>query len=187
MTLPEAGEWQWEVVSGDQIVQALGTLPVLPAPTPVPTGLISTLRVVCPSPHCWHWCCWSTRSGPGLGPREQPSAATDAVCRLGLAVTAAIVVLLVGATVAVYAIDPGLQQTARHCGRVGIGSVEGETVFLTKGCTGCHSRAGVSEGFIGPDLTALADRAGDRVVWSSAEGVRQAVGVGSARPMSSRL
>ena len=28
--LPEAGEWQWEVVSGDQFVQTLGTLPVLP-------------------------------------------------------------------------------------------------------------------------------------------------------------
>ena len=45
VTLPEAGEWQWEVVSGDQIVQTLGTLPVLPAPTPVPTGLINTLRI----------------------------------------------------------------------------------------------------------------------------------------------
>ena len=94
--------------------------------------------------------------------------------RLGLAVTAAIVVLLVGATVAVYAIDPGKQQAASAADESG--SVEGETVFLTKGCTGCHSRAGVSEGFIGPDLTALSDRAGDRVEGLTAEEyVRQSV------------
>ena len=92
--------------------------------------------------------------------------------RLGLLATAVIVVLLVGATVAVYAIDPGTQQAASAAE----GSVEGETVFLTKGCTGCHSRAGVSEGFVGPDLTALADRAGDRVEGLSAEEyVRQSV------------
>jgi len=92
--------------------------------------------------------------------------------RLGLAVTAAIVVLLVGATAAVYAIDPARQQQAS----VSEGSVEGQTVFLTKGCTGCHSRAGVSEGFIGPDLTDLAGRAGDRVDGLTAnEYVRQSV------------
>ncbi len=91
--------------------------------------------------------------------------------RLGIVVTAVIVVLLVGATVAVYAIDPepGLDTTAS--------SAEGQTVFLTKGCTGCHSLAGVaSEGFVGPDLTALADRAGDRVEGLSAEAyVRQSI------------
>jgi cytochrome c551/c552 len=89
--------------------------------------------------------------------------------RLGLVVTAAIVVLLVGATVAVYAIDPGMHQAAAAAEGSAHGSVEGQTVFLTKGCTGCHSRAGVSEGFIGPDLTALSDRAGDRVEGLSAE------------------
>ena len=95
--------------------------------------------------------------------------------RLGLLVTAAIVVLLVGATVAVYAIDPGTQQAA-SASEGSPGSVEGQTVFLTKGCTGCHTRAGVSEGFIGPDLTDLADRAGDRVEGLSAEEyVRQSV------------
>jgi mono/diheme cytochrome c family protein len=95
--------------------------------------------------------------------------------RLGLAVTAAIVVLLVGATVAVYAIDPGSQQAAASEGAAQ-GAVEGQTVFLTKGCTGCHTRAGVSEGFIGPDLTDLADRAGDRVDGLTAdEYVRQSV------------
>ena len=95
--------------------------------------------------------------------------------RLGLLVTAVIVVLLAGATVAVYAIEPGSQQTTA-AEESSSGSVEGETVFLTKGCTGCHSRAGVSEGFVGPDLTSLADRAGDRVEGLSAEEyVRQSV------------
>ncbi len=95
--------------------------------------------------------------------------------RLGLPVAAAIVVLLIGATVAVYAIDPG-PQAASAAEEAAPGSVEGETVFLTKGCTGCHSLAGVSEGFIGPDLTALADRAGDRVGGLYAEEyVRQSV------------
>ncbi len=95
--------------------------------------------------------------------------------RLGLLVTAVIVVLLAGATVAVYAIDPAAQQ-ATAAEQPAPGSVEGETVFLTKGCTGCHSRAGVSEGFVGPDLTGLADRAGDRVEGLAAEDyVRQSV------------
>jgi len=86
------------------------------------------------------------------------------------------VVLLVGATVAVYAIDPGLQQEASASEASAQGTVEGQTVFLTKGCTGCHARAGVSEGFIGPDLTDLADRAGDRVDGLTAdEYVRQSV------------
>ena len=89
--------------------------------------------------------------------------------RLGLPVTAAIVVLLIGATVAVYAIDPGTPQAASAAEGSAPGSVEGETVFLTKGCTGCHSRPGLSEGFVGPDLTGLADRAGDRVEGLSAE------------------
>ena len=92
--------------------------------------------------------------------------------RVGLLVTAVIVVLLAGATVAVYALDLGPQPEA-----VAAGSVEGRTVFLTKGCTGCHSREGDSEtGFVGPDLTGLADRAGDRVEGLSGEEyVRQSV------------
>ncbi|MGH8948102.1 MAG: c-type cytochrome [Acidimicrobiia bacterium] len=88
--------------------------------------------------------------------------------------TAVIVVLLAGATVAVYAIDPGRQQATAE--ESASGAIDGQTVFLTKGCTGCHSRAGVSEGFVGPDLTTLADRAEDRVDGLSAEEyVRQSV------------
>jgi mono/diheme cytochrome c family protein len=93
--------------------------------------------------------------------------------RVRLLVTAVIVVLLAGATVAVYALDPGPQPGTA----VAADSIEGRPVFLTKGCTGCHSREGDSEtGFVGPDLTGLADRAGDRVDGLSAEEyVRQSV------------
>jgi cytochrome c oxidase subunit II len=92
--------------------------------------------------------------------------------RLSLLVTAVIVVLLAGATVAVYALDPGAQPETATAG-----PVEGRTVFLTKGCAGCHSREGASDtGFVGPDLTGLADRAGDRVDGLAAEEyVRQSV------------
>ena len=89
-----------------------------------------------------------------------------------LLVTAVIVALLAGATVAVYALDPGPQPEAEVAD-----PIEGRTIFLTKGCTGCHSREGDSEtGFVGPDLTGLADRAGNRVEGLSAEEyVRQSV------------
>ncbi|MGH8870991.1 MAG: c-type cytochrome [Acidimicrobiia bacterium] len=91
--------------------------------------------------------------------------------RLGLLVTSAIVALLVGATIAVYAIDPTSGQSAAS------EAVDGRTVLMTKGCTGCHSRDGVSEtAQIGPNLTGLADRAGARVEGLDAEAyVRQSV------------
>jgi cytochrome c1 len=91
--------------------------------------------------------------------------------RAGIVMTAVIVVLLAGATVAVYAYDPAEE---RHASAE---SADGQTVFLTAGCTGCHSLAGVAnEGFIGPNLTGLPDRAGERVVGLSAEEyVRQSV------------
>ena len=90
--------------------------------------------------------------------------------RIGTVLTAVIVVLLAGATVAVYAYDP-VDNTAT------VEPVDGRTVFLTKGCTGCHSIDGVSEtGQIGPNLTGLPDRAGERVDGLSAgEYVRQSV------------
>ncbi|HEU5111669.1 MAG TPA: cytochrome c, partial [Acidimicrobiia bacterium] len=72
----------------------------------------------------------------------------------------------------IYALDPGPQPEAEVAD-----PIEGRTIFLTKGCTGCHSREGDSEtGFVGPDLTGLADRAGNRVEGLSAEEyVRQSV------------
>jgi cytochrome c oxidase subunit 2 len=39
----------------------------------------------------------------------------------------------------------------------GAGS-EGERVFLSSGCSGCHAIAGVSDGTVGPDLTHVASR-----------------------------
>ncbi len=55
--------------------------------------------------------------------------------------------------------------------------LDGEVVFLTKGCTGCHSRLGVpGNANVGPNLTALANRAGTRVDGLAAEEyVRQAL------------
>jgi cytochrome c oxidase subunit 2 len=91
--------------------------------------------------------------------------------RVGILLTAAIVVLLIGATVAVYAVDlaPGQSQEAQ--------AIDGRAVFTTKGCTSCHSIQGVAGGAtFGPDLTGLPDRAGDRVEGLDADGyVRQSV------------
>jgi cytochrome c551/c552 len=90
--------------------------------------------------------------------------------RARILLTAAIVVLLGGATVAVFAVDTQSGQTRPQ-------AIDGRNVFLTKGCTGCHSLAGVSTtGQIGPNLTGLADRAGDRVEGLEAEDyIRQSV------------
>lgn len=41
--------------------------------------------------------------------------------------------------------------------------LDGRSVFLARGCSGCHMAAGVDGGGIGPDLTDLLGRAGDRV------------------------
>lgn len=84
--------------------------------------------------------------------------------------TAAIVVLLGGATVAVFAVNTPSDQVRPQ-------EIDGRVVFLTKGCTSCHSLAGVSTtGQIGPNLTGLADRAGDRVDGLEAEDyIRQSV------------
>lgn len=91
--------------------------------------------------------------------------------RTGIYVTTAVVVLLMGATIAAFAIDPTTSESPSPI------AIDGEMVFLTKGCTSCHSIAGVSEtAQIGPNLTGLADRAGDRVEGLSAdEYVRQSV------------
>jgi hypothetical protein len=79
VTLPGAGEWRWEVVSGDQVVQTLGTLPVLPAPAAVPTGLINWLRVGLPIATLLALVLLVDQMRTRPRTERQPSAATDAV------------------------------------------------------------------------------------------------------------
>lgn len=91
--------------------------------------------------------------------------------RAGIVITTVIVALLAGATVAVYAYDPAPEEPGA------VATADGQTVFLTAGCTACHTIDGVSEtAEIGPNLTDLFDRAGDRVQGLSAEEyVRQSI------------
>ena len=79
VTLPEAGEWRWEVVSGDQVVQTLGTLPVLPAPAAIPTGLINSLRIALPIATLLAFVLLVDQIRTRPRTERQPSAATDAV------------------------------------------------------------------------------------------------------------
>jgi len=83
----------------------------------------------------------------------------------GLAVTAVLAV----ATGAVHGIDDEPLPVAS-------GPVDGRTVFTSRGCGACHTVAGVSSGQIGPDLTDLDSRAGDRVAGLDAYGyIRQSI------------
>lgn len=77
---------------------------------------------------------------------------------------------LAGATWAVRSLDSSGEP-------VDTGPPDGRVVFLTKGCTGCHTIAGVSEtGSFGPNLTALAEVAPTRVDGLTAEEyVRQSI------------
>ncbi|HWL48611.1 MAG TPA: hypothetical protein VNT92_01945 [Acidimicrobiia bacterium] len=79
VTLPEAGEWRWEVVSGDQVVQTLGTLPVLPAAAAIPTGLINSLRIALPIATLLALVLLVDQIRTRPRTERQPSAATDAV------------------------------------------------------------------------------------------------------------
>ncbi len=48
VTLPEAGEWRWEVVSGTTVLQTLGSLSVTPASAPPSSDLLTSLRIWLP-------------------------------------------------------------------------------------------------------------------------------------------
>jgi hypothetical protein len=48
VTLPSAGEWRWEVLTGTEVLQTLGTLTVEPGPAAIPAGLMDSLRVGLP-------------------------------------------------------------------------------------------------------------------------------------------
>lgn len=84
-----------------------------------------------------------------------------------LFVTGLVTLGLAGATWAVFQSQPGPPVTDPTV----IGStLDGRTVFLTKGCTGCHSRDGEpGEAAVGPDLTDLAARAAGRIPGLEAE------------------
>jgi cytochrome c551/c552 len=84
-----------------------------------------------------------------------------------IAIGFTVVILLGAASAVVYATDeisgaPELDAEAAS-------PLDGQSVFQAKGCTACHSREGVSGGQIGPNLTGLVDRAGERVVGLTAE------------------
>lgn len=92
------------------------------------------------------------------GDRSNRSVRTDLI-RLWL--TVALAGVLASATAAVYRI-PSEQTTSDA-------SVSGALLFQAKGCSGCHSVAGVAEfASTGPNLTKLSDVAGDRVGGMSA-------------------
>jgi mono/diheme cytochrome c family protein len=83
---------------------------------------------------------------------------TDLI-RLWLTVALAIVLAI--ATVSYYSDPPPSVEAAQ---------TPGETLFLTKGCTGCHSIQGLATtGQIGPDLTFVGEVAGERVEGLTAE------------------
>jgi hypothetical protein len=79
VTLPEAGEWRWEVVAGDQVIQPLGTLPVLPAPAAIPTALIGSLRIGLPIATLLALVLLVDQIRTRPRTERQPSTATDAV------------------------------------------------------------------------------------------------------------
>jgi cytochrome c oxidase subunit 2 len=75
--------------------------------------------------------------------------------------TVALAGVLASATVAVYRTPTGQTTSAA--------SVSGALLFQAKGCSGCHTVAGVADfASIGPNLTHLSDVAGDRVTGMSA-------------------
>lgn len=68
-----------------------------------------------------------------------------------------------GLLVVVLAIATAIAWVEDESGTAG-SSFDGPAIFQTRGCVGCHSIEGVSvSAAIGPDLTGLGERAGDRV------------------------
>jgi cytochrome c oxidase subunit II len=75
--------------------------------------------------------------------------------------TVALAVVLAGATALAYRTPAGASRDPSH--------FAGSLLFQAKGCSGCHTVAGVAEsGTIGPDLTELAEVADERVAGMNA-------------------
>lgn len=78
-----------------------------------------------------------------------------------LSLTVALAVVLAGATLAVFRTPSGQVPTAT--------SEPGALLFQAKGCSGCHTIAGVAEfASTGPDLTQLPEAASERIPGMSA-------------------
>lgn len=52
----------------------------------------------------------------------------------------------------------------------------GKKIFMEYGCTGCHSKTGIEQGRIAPDITGLASRDEERLEWGNAQGVDKYIG-----------
>jgi cytochrome c oxidase subunit 2 len=91
---------------------------------------------------------------------------------IGLAVTGALAIVFGAAGLYVWANDDESPTSGATSTPVSVTDAvaAGRNLFLNKGCTGCHQIVGVSGGIeVGPNLTLLAQRAGERVAGMSAE------------------
>lgn len=52
----------------------------------------------------------------------------------------------------------------------------GKKIFMEYGCTGCHTKTGIDQGRIAPDITGLASRDEERLEWGKAQGVEKYIG-----------
>ncbi|MBI2555950.1 MAG: cytochrome c, partial [Planctomycetes bacterium] len=52
----------------------------------------------------------------------------------------------------------------------------GKKIFMEYGCTGCHTKTGIEQGRIAPDITGLASRDEERLEWGNAQGVDKYIG-----------
>jgi cytochrome c oxidase subunit 2 len=87
---------------------------------------------------------------------------------IGLAVSGAFALVFGAASLFVWA-DDGASPTT-HATPAADAVAGGRNLFLAKGCAGCHQIAGTSGGIeVGPNLSRLAERAGERVAGLSAE------------------
>lgn len=53
---------------------------------------------------------------------------------------------------------------------------QGRKVFMESGCTGCHTKSGIEQGRIAPDLTALASRDEEGLNWGEVQDVEKYIG-----------
>lgn len=92
-----------------------------------------------------------------------------------LAVTGALALVLVIASLVIW-LDDGDSAASDTDNSTTEQAMRGETLFFAKGCVGCHRIVGLGGQGVGPDLTLLADRAGEqREGMSAAAYVRESI------------